>query len=256
MYQYLLWIRYVGTQFHGWQRQADLRSVQGELETVLAQVIGDKFSLASSSRTDSGVHAMRHPVGVRTSVKLPPVALFRGVNSLLPHDMAVVEVQHVPWEFNARKAAVAKTYRYRVINQTNRDPFQGPFAWHVPYRLDLHAMREAARYLVGQHDFSAFRAADCDARTPVRTVHAIVIERDEPFITFTLHGNAFLRNMVRIIVGNLVTVGRGRLTPEQIGQILESKDRTLGAQTAPARGLTLVDVDYPMELIASGAYEW
>ncbi len=256
MYQYLLWIRYVGTQFHGWQRQADLRSVQGELETVLAKVIGTHFSLASSSRTDAGVHALKHPVGVRTAAKLPPIALLRGVNSMLPHDMAVVDVQHVPWEFNARKAAVAKTYRYRVLNQTNRDPFIGPYAWNVPYRLDTQAMRIAAKYLVGEHDYTAYRAADCDARTPVRTIYAICIEREGPLITFTLHGNAFLRNMVRIIVGNLVTVGRGRVPPEYVKEVLESKDRTLGAQTAPARGLTLIDVDYPLELIASGAYEW
>jgi tRNA pseudouridine38-40 synthase len=256
VYHYLLWIRYDGTDFHGWQRQTDLRSVQGELESALKKVVGDEYRMASSSRTDSGVHALRHPVGVKTPVKLPPVALFRGMNSVLPMDMAVVDVQTVPLGFNARKSAVAKTYRYRVLNQTNRDPFIGRYAWHVPYRLDVESMREAAQYLVGEHDFSAFRAADCDARSPRRRVHAIVVERNGSEIIFTLHGNAFLRNMVRIIVGNLVTVGRGRLTPAMVKEILDSLDRTKGAQTAPARGLTLMDVDYPMELVASGALEW
>lgn len=256
MYQYLLWIRYDGTAFHGWQWQTDLRTVQGELETALQKVIEAPFSLASSSRTDAGVHALRHPVGIRTALKLPPVALFKGVNSFLPQDMAVVDVQIVPYEFSARKAAMAKTYRYRIFNQANRDPFISPFAWHVPYRLDLEAMADAARVLVGEHDYTAFRAADCDAKSPVRTIYAIVAERDKSLITFTLHGNAFLRNMVRIIVGNLVTVGRGRLTTADIARILESKDRTLGAMTAPARGLTLMDVDYPIELVASGAHEW
>lgn len=256
MYQYLLWIRYDGTAFHGWQWQTNLRTVQGELETALEKVIQAPFSLASSSRTDAGVHAMRHPVGVRTDAKLPPIALFKGVNSFLPLDMAVVDVQNVPPDFNARKAAKAKTYRYRILNQPNRDPFINPFAWHIPYHLDVDAMRAGSRYLIGEHDFTAFRAADCDAKSPVRTIHTIIIEHQKPFITFTLHGNAFLRNMVRIIVGNLITVGRTRFTPEDIQRVLLSKDRTLGAQTAPARGLTLMDVDYPFELVASGAHEW
>lgn len=250
MKNYLLRLRYDGTQFHGWQRQANARTVQGELERALDTIFdGVSYRLSASSRTDAGVHALRHPVSLETDARIPPDGLLKGLNSLLPHDVSVREVLLVPSGFDAKKMALSKTYVYRILEDRIPNPFEERYAWRLPYGLDLDAMRLGAAYLLGEHDFSAFRSAQCDAKSPWRQINALVVAREGRIVTLTVNGNAFLRSMVRVIVGSLVRVGAGRESPEWISHVLESHDRTRAGLTAPARGLFLADVSFPPDLI-------
>jgi tRNA pseudouridine38-40 synthase len=255
---YLLLLRYDGTGFHGWQRQDDagasVRTVQGELERALATILGPEMHLKSSSRTDAGVHALAHPVNVQADSTIPPEGLLKGLNSLLPPDLSVFQAFTVPREFNAKKLALGKTYRYQWVEGVNRDPFVDRYAWRVKRPLDVPAMRTAASHLVGEHDFDAFRAAHCDAASSRRLLTGIVLERTDRLLSMTITGNAFLRNMVRIIAGSLTEVGLGRRTPEWIKEVLDSKDRTRAGQTAPPHGLFLLAVAYPPELLSDNAH--
>lgn len=252
----LLWLSYDGSQFFGWQRQKTHRSVQGELETALTSMFDGQFRLGTSSRTDAGVHARRHPVSVSVERDIPPMGVRKGLNALTPYDLSVIDVQEVPGGFSARKSAMGKTYRYRVRCSTIKDPFLDRFCWRVPWFLDADLMQAEARCLLGEHDFSAFRAANCDARSPVRLITSVHVERDGEEVWIQVGGNAFLRNMVRIIAGSLVEVGRGHRAPGWLKETLESKDRTRAGTTAPGRGLCLMDVTYPPELVASADNEW
>ena len=254
--RYLLWLKYDGTDFHGWQRQKGDRTVQGELEQALTAMLGRDYSIASSSRTDSGVHALRHPVSLRTGACVPALGLLKGLNSHCPEDMAVSEIWRAPETFRPAKMATGKTYRYRLLESIVPDPFEERYSWRRRGPIDLPAMVAGAEHLVGHHDFSAFQAADCDARSPLRLVTSIRLERKGAMIIMTLTGNAFLRNMVRIIAGSLVQVGLRREKPEWIREILASRDRTLAGQTAPPQGLFLVDVNYPAELFCHGAHHF
>lgn len=195
---------------------------------------------------------MRHPVAVHLDSNLPPVALNRGLNSLLPHDLSVVDVWSLPSMpgFSARKTALGKTYTYRISQLPYKDPFLARYSWHVTQHLDAQAMTQASLALLGEHDFSAFRAADCDARSPLRRVFSIIVENDQKEIKITINGNAFLRNMVRIIAGTLVDVGRGKHDPGWVGDLILKRDRTQAGRTAPPWGLCLADVDYPPEIVA------
>lgn len=253
----LLWVRYDGTDFHGWQIQAPgIRTVQGELSQVLATILGDDFRLATSSRTDAGVHAVRHPVVLRSGTGIAGGALQRGLNALLPRDMAIVDYHPVSPRFDSRKDALAKTYCYRVDESLHPDPFLQRVTWRPRSRLNLPLMLEAASHLIGEHDFDAFRSINCDSPTTRRLIQSVHIERSAGTMRIVVTGNAFLRNMVRIMAGTLVDVGRRRLSPDAIPAILASKDRTRASMTAPAQGLTLMDVHYPVELLSDGAHGW
>lgn len=256
MRNYLLWLRYDGTHFHGWQRQKGSRSVQEDLESALARVLEGDYRLGTSSRTDAGVHAMRHPVNVLTSKTLPPRGLMRGINSLLKPDVAVIDVVPVDLSFRSRKMSCGKVYSYRYIEGWNRDPFLDKYGWRVRARLNLEAMQEAAGHFLGEHDFAAFRASKCDARTTRRHITAAVLHREDGIIRLTISGNAFLRNMVRIMAGTLADVGLGRQPPGWVAEAIASCDRTQTGMTAPARGLFLTDVNYPTDALCDGAYGW
>ncbi len=219
-------------------------------------MLGDDFRLATSSRTDSGVHAARHPVVVKTGSTIAAGSLQRGLNALLPGDMAIVDFRPVSPYFDSRRFALGKTYRYCVDGSFNPDPFMERFSWRPRSRLNHALMVEAARHLVGEHDFDAFRSIHCDSPTTRRLIQAIHVERRGRTIQIDVTGNAFLRNMVRVMVGTLVDVGRRRLAPNDIPRILESRDRTEASMTAPAQGLTLMDVYYPVELLCYGAHGW
>jgi tRNA pseudouridine38-40 synthase len=251
---YLLHLSYDGTDFHGFQRQANARSVQGELEKALDSVLSGDFKVGSSSRTDAGVHALRHPVSVTTGRMIPLHGLVKGLNSLLPRDVAVVEAREVPPGLHPRKSSTHKTYYYRVFEGGQRDPLLTRTSWWVKRPLDLEAMRQAAAFLVGEHDFAAFRSAECDSKSTQRFLSLLRIEREAALVTITVSGNAFLRNMVRIVAGCLVEVGLGKHPPAWVGEVLASKDRTRGGITAPAHGLFLADVHFPTELLADGAH--
>jgi tRNA pseudouridine38-40 synthase len=218
--------------------------VQDVLEAALAAIAGESLSVTAAGRTDRGVHAREQVAHFDTSAARPETAWVRGVNTFLPESVAVLWARPVDADFHARYSALARTYRYRLINRAVRPALAARHAgwYHAP--LDLDAMREAARALIGEHDFSAFRAAECQAKTPVRTVHALVIEQHAQRIDFVIRANAFLQHMVRNIVGSLIYVGNGKQAPGWIAELLASRDRTKAAPTFAPEGLYLERIDY------------
>jgi tRNA pseudouridine38-40 synthase len=218
--------------------------VQDVLEVGLAAIAGHAVSVMAAGRTDRGVHAKAQVAHFDTDVQRPESAWVRGVNAFLPESIAVLWSRPVDPEFHARFSALSRTYRYRLLNRPVRPALEARHTgwYHAP--LDIDAMRTAARALVGEHDFSAFRAAECQAKTPVRTVHSITIDRHEDEIHLLIRANAFLHHMVRNIVGSLVYVGSSRQRPEWIGELLQMRDRTRAAPTFMPEGLYLERVDY------------
>jgi tRNA pseudouridine38-40 synthase len=243
-------VEYDGTALCGWQRQANGPTVQGHLETALAALLAHDVAVVGASRTDAGVHARGQVASFRTERAIPLHGIQRGLNSLLPPAIAIAEASEAPDDFHPRFSATGKHYRYLVLTRSERMPRWRDRAWHRPGALDLAAMRHAAAALIGEHDFAAFRAAGCTARHTVRRIDKIAIadaaqdSSDRGLIALDVRGNAFLRNMVRILSGTLVEVGAGRLPVEQVAEILACRDRTRAGITAPARGLELISVRY------------
>ncbi len=239
----LLWVQFDGTDFAGFQRQADgIRSVGGALETAWLEKFGESVVMRSSSRTDAGVHAERMPVLVRTDVQIPARGAILGLNAFLPPDVKVLTAEERPTEFDVRSDAVGKRYVYRVYAGVVKPPLLRRTVWLVRGKLDVAAMRQGAAHWVGIHDFRAFRSVHCSAQTTLRHMRAIDVDQVGEIVEITIDGNAFLHNMVRIMAGTLVGIGRHRFAPELAAQLLASGDRTHGGQTAPALGLTLQDV--------------
>ncbi len=238
-------IQFDGTDFHGWQAQRDLRTVQGVLGEAVAKMNGEPTCLRTSSRTDAGVHAIAMPVVFDTQRDIPEDGWVRGLNTSLPDDLSVLDASVVPDDFEPRRWAVGKTYRYQVWTAPWRCALVGRYAWHVPRALDLDAMREASIYLLGENDFSSFRARECDSRTTTRNVERIVVS-GEPggLVRIEISANAFLRKMARIMAGTLVEVGWGRYQPEDVADMLAARDRAAAGRTAPAHGLFLAEVRY------------
>ncbi|NPV03524.1 MAG: tRNA pseudouridine(38-40) synthase TruA [Syntrophaceae bacterium] len=241
-----LTIEYDGTAYNGWQRQADVLTIQQVMEDTLARILNDRVVLVASSRTDTGVHAMNQVANFRTSSGLPLRNLHLGVNSLLPPDIVVKEMSEVPWEFHAQYNARGKVYRYRIFNNPVRTALERHRCWHVRRPLDLGAMQRAARHLLGTHDFSSFCASQSEVEDRVRTVTdaRLVREEGEGMIAFWIEADGFLRHMVRNIVGTLVDVGRGAIPAEDMARIVGARDRRAAGQAAPARGLCLMEVKY------------
>jgi tRNA pseudouridine38-40 synthase len=239
-----LGLEYDGSRFLGWQTQPGGGTVQDALQSALAAIAGQPLSVTCAGRTDRGVHARQQVVHFDTDVVRPQSAWVRGVNALLPESVAVLWSAQVDDAFHARYAALARTYRYVLVNRAIRPALAAPYmGWfHLP--LDVQAMREAAALLVGQHDFSAFRSAECQAKSPVRTLSAIDIVRDGERIDFVFRANAFLHHMVRNLVGTLVYVGKGKHPPAWAGELLSARERRLAAPTFAACGLCLEDVEY------------
>jgi len=242
----LLWVQFDGTDFAGFQRQAEgTRTVAGTLEAAWLRMLDEPVIARSSSRTDAGVHARRMPVLVRTDKSVPLRGLMLGLNAHLPDDMAIQAADDVPPEFDVRADAVGKRYLYRLTVGEARQPLRRRNAWQVRGPLDVSAMQAAAAHFAGIHDFAAFRAVGCTAASTIRHLRSVAVAESEPgVVVVTVDGNAFLLNMVRIITGTLADVGRGRLAPLTIPQILLDGDRTRAGQTAPAHGLTLDEVFY------------
>ncbi|HTS79693.1 MAG TPA: tRNA pseudouridine(38-40) synthase TruA [Myxococcaceae bacterium] len=239
-----LTLEYDGTEFVGWQRQPNGRSVQEVLETALAELLGSKLTTAAAGRTDAGVHALGQVVAFDAPRVLPAKAYVRGLSDLLPVDLAVVAADEVPADFDPRRWATGKRYRYLISRRPSRAPLLRRTHWEVFPPLEVEAMQLAARALVGTHDFSSFRAADCEAPHPRRTLRELELLPVGDILRIEVEGTAFLKHMVRNVVGSLVEVGRGRRAPEWVAEVLAAKDRTLAGPTAPAHGLTLVEVTY------------
>ncbi len=238
-------IEYDGTGYNGWQRQKSGTGVQELVERALAAVADEPVETVCAGRTDAGVHAAAQVVHFDSDASRTGRNWVLGTNSHLPPDINALWALPVGGDFHARYSAIARRYRYRILNRLTRSALYRHRAWWLHRPLDLAPMREAARALVGEHDFSAFRAAGCQAATPNRRVTAVEIERQRDWVTVTIEANAFLQHMVRNIVGLLAAVGSGERPPEWAREVLESRDRREGAMTAPAHGLTLIAVAYP-----------
>lgn len=239
-----LTIEYDGTGYHGWQVQADVRTIQGIIEGKLSQITGEQARLIASSRTDTGVHALGQVANFKTHSFLDAQSFLKALNSLLPEDIHIKDVEEVDEAFHARFSAKGKIYEYRILNGGIPSPFHRHFSWFVPGRLDLVRMRKAAMKLVGRHDYSSFCSACSMHTTTIRDIYEVTVGGKGGLVVIRIEANAFLRQMVRNIVGTLVEVGRGRMTPSQFGDILEARDRRLAGIAAPAQGLFLVRVNY------------
>ena len=239
-----LGIEYDGSRFLGWQTQPGGGTVQDALEAALSAIAGAGVSVTCAGRTDRGVHALGQVVHFDTGADRPASAWVRGVNALLPESLAVLWSREVSDEFHARYSAQARTYRYVLLNRAVRPALAARHVgwFHAP--LDVHAMREAAAAFSGEHDFSAFRSSECQAKSPVRTMHSLLIERRGDRIDFVFTANAFLHHMVRNLVGALVYVGKGKHPPRWAKEVLDSRDRTLAAPTFAPEGLYLETVEY------------
>ena len=241
-----LTLEYEGTKYHGWQAQAGCgqATVQETMEQAFSILAKGPVKVNGSSRTDAGVHALGYVCNVVTSSPIPPAAWAPALNHVLPEDIRVLSSEEAAPEFHARFSSVGKTYSYRILNRRAPSALHRHAAWHVNRRLDIQAMRSAAEHLAGQHDFSAFRAAGCSARTPIRTLRPIIISCSDDMVEIRLEADSFLQYMVRNITGTLVEVGLGRFQPEEVKQMLLSCDRKTAGRTAPAHGLYLVRVLY------------
>jgi len=239
-----LGLEYDGSRFCGWQSQPSGCGVQDVLETALAQVAGHPVRVVTAGRTDTGVHALAQVVHFDTDANRPETAWVRGVNAFLPPSVAVLWAQPVSDEFHARFSAIGRCYRYLLLNHPVRPALlNGRAGWfHLP--LDLDRMREGAGFLLGEHDFSAFRAAECQAKSPVRRMNSLEIRRQGDYIVFDVCANAFLHHMVRNLVGSLVYVGKEKHPPAWIKELLASRDRAMAAPTFAPDGLYLAGVDY------------
>ncbi len=237
-------IEYDGTTLCGWQRQQNGPTVQGHLEDALKALLQHPTPVIGASRTDAGVHARGQVAAFRTERTIPLHGIRRGLNSLLPDAIAIREASEAADDFHPRFSALGKHYRYTLLVRPDRSPLWRERSWHHSLPLDRDAMRAAAQLLVGEHDFAAFRAAGCSAKTTVRRIEAIEISEDGEVVYVDVRGNAFLRNMVRIIVGTLAEVGDGSRTVAQVSEILAGLDRTKAGITAPPQGLELVSVRY------------
>lgn len=239
-----LGVEYDGSQFFGWQSQPDVHTVQDALQAALSGIAGERIAIIAAGRTDTGVHALEQVVHFDTSVERPLSAWVRGVNSLLPQSVAVLWAHAVPEEFHARFSAQARSYCYLLINRPVRSAVKyGKAGWfHTP--LDVELMREAAQCLLGEHDFSAFRASECQAKSPIKNLMQLDIARQGDMIVFDLTAGAFLHHMVRNIVGCLVYVGKGKHPPQWMQQVLQGRERSLSAPTFAPDGLYLRRISY------------
>ncbi|MEE3955491.1 tRNA pseudouridine(38-40) synthase TruA [Peribacillus frigoritolerans] len=245
MPKYKCVIAYDGTDFAGYQVQPEKRTIQSEFEAVLAQMHkGTIIKVTASGRTDSGVHAKGQVLHFESPLTFPTENWIKAFSALLPTDIIVLEVDIVPDDFHARFHTTGKEYRYIVARSKLRDPFKRNYAYHYPYPLNMEAMREAISYLIGTHDFTSFCSAKTEVVDKVRTIKEMDFEEGDDFLVFRFVGEGFLYNMVRILVGTLLDVGSGKMSPHDMSGILDKKDRSFAGKTAPAQGLYLWKVFY------------
>jgi tRNA pseudouridine38-40 synthase len=238
-------LAYDGTAYRGFQVQPNGPTIQAVLEEALGRLLQEPVRLRPAGRTDAGVHAREQVVDFADSARRPLGVIIRGGNALLPSDIRILSADEVRPEFDARRHATEKEYRYFLHTSPVASPFFLRYAWHIERPLDFGAMREALGGVVGEHDFAAFRSQGCTARTTVRTLFRAELAEALPSLHYVaVSGSGFLRHMVRAIVGTLVAVGEGKIPPERMGEILDRRDRTRAGPTAPARGLFLWRVTY------------
>ncbi len=245
MPRYKLSLEYDGTPFVGWQMQASGVSVQGQLQEALFHLTGETFVPKGSGRTDAGVHARGQVAHIDLEKAWPLDKIRDGLNyHLKPDPIAVLEVEEVSADFDARFSAKLRHYRYHVINRRARLTLERSRAWHVGRALDVADMKEAAQSFIGQHDFTTFRSVHCQAKSPVKTIDLFSVEAAQDFIVFSVSARSFMHNQVRSMVGSLVEVGLGKWVPSEIENALQAKDRARCGPVAPPDGLYFWSVDY------------
>ena len=239
-----LTIAYDGTNFHGWQIQPELRTIQGELQAAFCKLFNHEVNITGSGRTDAGVHAHGQVANVETVRTMDTDAVLRGANALLPVEIRILSVEEVSLEFHARRSARSKTYEYHVWRNPIVSPFQSRYVYAFRYPLDEDAVDRGSRYLLGTHDFTSFCSAATEIEDRTRTIFETSWDRSENAWVFRIRGNGFLQYMVRTIAGTLLDIGQGRRTPEQVTELFEARDRRLAGPTLPAHGLHLIEVEY------------
>ena len=240
-------VEYDGSRFHGWQYQPRQRTVQGVLQAAVSQVANTPIEVFAAGRTDTGVHALSQVVHFDTDVFRAEHNWLMGLNSNLPDDVCVKWIKNVPDSFHARFSAVKRRYRYLILNRNSRSALHHRRMWWYYKSLDENNMQLAANMLLGQHDFSAFRAQECQAKSPIKTLDKILVTRRDDCIAVDVEARSFLHHMVRNLLGVLVPVGEGKRPVNWVAEVLQSRDRNLAGVTAPAHGLYLTQVVYPQE---------
>lgn len=244
MKRIMLKVAYDGTNYNGWQVQPNGITIEGQLNKALHGLLGEEIAVIGASRTDAGVHALCNIAVFDTESRIAPEKIAPALNARLPEDIRIQESVRVPDHFHPRRCNTRKTYEYRIYTGKYENPIGRQYAHFVYVPLDAEKMQKAADYLVGEHDFKSFCVAKAQVLTTVRTVYEAKIRKEGAYLIFRISGNGFLFNMVRIIAGTLLEVGRGNMQPEQMKTILEAKDRQAAGPTAPARGLTLVEFEF------------
>lgn len=240
-------IEFLGTHYYGWQRQKEVLGVQQVLEAAISKVANETVEVVAAGRTDSGVHASNMVAHFVTRAYRPTRNWLRGINSLLPDDIALRWIQPMPSDFHARFKAIARRYRYVTLNQDTRPAILNHQVTHIHQPLDLAAMQKAAADIVGTHDFTSFRAAACQSNQPVRTISHAKLFAHGAFIVFDIQADGFLHHMVRNLMGTLYAIGRHELQPDDLLAILAQKDRTIAPPTAAGDGLYFIKAYYPDE---------
>lgn len=244
MKRVMLIVAYDGTNYHGWQVQPNAVTIEQILNEKLSELLKEDIQVIGASRTDAGVHAEGNVAVFDTNTSIPGEKISYALNHLLPEDIVIQESFEVEPDFHPRKCDSIKTYQYRILNRNFNLPVKGRNAYHFYRKLDLDKMREAAAYFVGKHDFKNFCSSHTQAKSTIRIIYSFDIEEEDEEIVLTVSGNGFLYNMVRMLTGTLLDVGTGRMSPDKIPELLAAKERVHSPNTAPARGLTLLDIEY------------
>lgn len=239
-----LLIEYDGTQYGGWQKQNNNKTIQGTIEKVLCEATRETIELIGSSRTDAGVHAKGMVANFKTNSSIPPERFREAINRKLPDDIAIIKSEEVDEDFHSRYSSIGKTYSYTIVNRYEKFAIGKDYAYHVKDNLDILSMRKACSYFIGTHDFSAFKTTGSSVKTSIRTISELYIVNEKQRIKIYISADGFLYNMVRIIVGTLIDVGRGKIKAEYIKDIINSKDRTKAGQCIKPNGLVLEKVFY------------
>ena len=237
-------IEYDGKSFNGWQKQPNKLNIQGEIEKAIGEITGEEIDLIASGRTDAGVHSLGQTANFKTNSNIPIEKFPIAINSKLKKSIVIKSAEEVDERFHSRYSVKSKKYRYTINNSQYGSAIYRDMEYHFPFDLDVQKMQEAAKFFEGEHDFKAFKASGTSSKSSVRTIFKAEVIKNEDRIYIELTGNGFLYNMVRIISGTLLEVGMGKLRPEDIPEIIESKDRTRAGKTLPAHGLYLLKVEY------------
>lgn len=237
-------VAYDGTEYSGWQIQPEAPTIEMYLDKAIHELTGENVHVTGASRTDAGVHAYGNVAVFDTESTIPGDRFTFALNRFLPDSIVIQDSWEVSYDFHPRHCNTRKTYEYRILNTAVPLPQKRNFTWHVTGSIDIEKMKEAAAYIVGEHDFKSFCCVRTQAESTVRTIYSLEVLQEGSEIIIRIKGNGFLYNMVRIITGTLIQVGKGRFKPEYVKQMLEAKDRTVAGQTAPPQGLTLVGIEY------------